>query len=352
MEPRYTIALLTAQRVQPHEESPTLLSGPSSSQALFETNVASDGVSARRGQLAAWTRLEDGPGFEVPLLPTPEAVGLFDKMRQGPAFAQGYEDTWSAFPVRELDETNDRRFFRHKEGIAVWKGRSFDQYDPHGANPAGFAKKAESLKKLQSKRTSNRSAFKSRFPSEYLADERTHPFHSARIAFRDISRGTDSRTVRACLVPPETFLTNSAPYLVFTAGGPREEAFVLGVLNSLPFDWQARRFVETHMNFYVLSMLCWPALDGTDMTGIAQRAARLSCVDNRFAHFADACDVSCGPLGADERVRLASEIDALVAHAYGMTALDLNVVFSDFTEAAVPPQYRELVRAAFDSTRA
>lgn len=346
MEPRYTLGLLTARRVPPDDDSPTRLTGPSPSRGSFESNVA-DGVRVPHRQLAAWTRLKDGPGFEVPLLPTSDTVGVFDKMRKGPAFAEGYAGIWSAFPVRELDETNDRRFFKYAEGIPVWKGRSFDQYDPHGADPAGFAKKAETLNKLQAKRTSNRSAFKGRFSREFLDDERTHPFHAARVTFRDVSRATDSRTVRACLLPPETFLTNSAPYLAFTAGDPREVAFVLGVMNSLPFDWQARRFVETHMNFYVLSMLCWPEPDRTDLAEIAARAARLSCIDDRFADFAAACGVLCGPLDADERVRLTSEIDAYVSHAYGLSEQELDVVFADFTEAAVPTPYRELVRTRF-----
>lgn len=119
-------------------------------------------------------------------------------------------------------------------------------------------------------------------------------------------------------------------------------------MNSLPFDWQARRFVEIHMNFYVLAMLCWPSPDQTNSAEITHRVARLSCVDERFTDFAAACGVSCGPLEANERIRLISEIDALVAHAYRLTEQDLDVVFSDFTEAAVPTPYRALVRTAFD----
>jgi ribosomal protein S14 len=33
----------------------------------------------------------------------------------------------------------------------------------------------------------------------------------ARVAFRDVSRATDARTVRACFVPPRVLLTNKAP---------------------------------------------------------------------------------------------------------------------------------------------
>lgn len=102
------------------------------------------------------------------------------------------------------------------------------------------------------------------------------------------------------------------------------------------------------MNFYLLNMLCLPSPEASAIEEIADRAARLSCVDERFANFAEACDVDWGPLDADERRRLTSEIDALVAHAYRLTEDDLDVVFSDFTETAVSAPYRALVRTAFD----
>lgn len=269
MEPRYTLVLLSAHRTPPSEASTIGVTGPSSSLVRFEEASAYVGIPVPYGHLQRWTSSDGGPGYEVPLLPSPEAVGVLDKIRRGPRFALGYPGVWTAFPVRELDETNDRRLFRHGDGIPVWKGRSFDQFHPHGAEPAGYAREKEVMEKLQSKRKSGRSAFKGRFPAGVLADPRTHPFYSARVAFRDVSRATDSRTVRACLVPPQTFLTNSAPYLAFPLGGALEQAFVLGVLNSLAFDWQARRFVETHMNFFILNILCDPPPGETDLQAIA-----------------------------------------------------------------------------------
>jgi hypothetical protein len=346
MEPRYTISLVSARGTDRSEASEVHLTGPSPSQETFERASSSDGIPVAYEQLATWTRRADGPGYEVPLLPSPESVPVFDKVRAGPGFGEGYKGVWSAFPVAELHETADKMLFRHEDGVPVWKGRSFDQFDPHGADPAGFAAEAEAMERLQSKRLRSR-VFRDRFSQEFLEDPDTHPFYSARVAFRDVTRATDSRTVRAALVPPRIFLTNSGPYLVATQGSAREVAFVLGVLNSTPFDWQARRFVEIHMNFYILDLLCFPPPEATDIDGIAQRAARLSCVDERFAGFAETAGIEHGPLDPEKRNGLRAEIDALVARAYGLTADDLDVVFSDFTEKAAPSDYRELVRDAF-----
>jgi hypothetical protein len=353
MEPRYTIALMAVRVSPPPKGAAVTVSGPSAGLEEFLSNAQGPGVRILLDDLARWTPTPLGdpsgePSWEVPLLPTHDHARVLARMRRGPRFDRWAQAHGGVFPVRELDETNHRRYFRHKRGLPVWKGRSFDQYDPHGRDPAGYADWDEVLAFLQQKRLSARSGFAARFPRVVLSDPATHPVHRSRVAFRDVSRATDSRTVRACLGPPRTPLTNKAPYLVFPGGDAREQAYVLGVLNSLPFDWQARRFVETTLNFFILNLLCLPPEDSVDMAGIARRAARLSCADSRFAEFAGAIGVPCGPLTREERDALRAEIDALVARAYGLTADDLEIVFSDFTLDAVSPEYRALVRRKFE----
>ena len=356
IHPQYTIALLTAQRTPPRRGATLRTSGPSASPEEFAVAREAEGVPIAIEELARWTpapteerTLE--PSWEVPLLPTEDAARVFAKVRSGPRFDHWAQSHGGVFPVRELDETNQRRYFRHRSGTPVWKGRSFDQYDPHGRDPAGYAGWDEALEFVQGKRVSQQSRFRGRFPPAVLRDPSTHPVHKARLAFRDVSRATDSRTVRACLAPPRVFLTNKAPYLVFPSGDANEMAYVLGLLNSLPFDWQARRIVEATLNFFILHSFCVTPPETTDFGGIASRAARLSCVDERFEEFAREAGVECGPLRLDEGDRLRAQIDALVAHAYGLDAGDLDVVFAGFTPDAVPPEYRELVRESFRRPR-
>ena len=124
--------------------------------------------------------------------------------------------------------------------------------------------------------------------------------------------------------------------------------FVLGILNSIPFDWQARRYVETHLTFFILNMMCFPGLGDTAWERIGRLAARLSCVDDRFSGFAAEAGVECGPLSAWEREGMRSEIDALVARAYGLTGDELRFVFTDFTESAVSLAYRERTLERFE----
>jgi hypothetical protein len=77
--------------------------------------------------------------------------------------------------------------------------------------------------------------------------------------------------------------------------------------------------------------------------------ARLSCPDERFSDVAEACGVEVGPLGNDERLALRARVDALVAHAYGLTPSDIEVVLADFTTDAVPLTHRAAMRSELDS---
>ena len=120
-------------------------------------------------------------------------------------------------------------------------------------------------------------------------------------------------------------------------------------MNSLAFDWIARRYVETNLNYFILNMLTFPPPENTPWQNIGESAARLSCVDDRFAEFADEAGVKCGPHSGAQRHDLRAEIDALVARAYGLTEDELRFIFTDFTENAVPPAYRQQVLEKFES---
>ena len=257
-------------------------------------------------------------------------------------FPLGAGARWSCCPVAELHETNDRRFWRDQiEGQPLWKGESFDQYDPGGAGERACPVTDALLRKVRKPRPGSGSLLASQIPLPVRRQAVLRELDRARVAFRDVARSTDSRTIRACVIPPGVFLTNKAPYLAFVNGEPAEQAACLGIMNSLPFDWQARRFIEINANFFLLEGLHLPDLGDDDFRAISRAAARLSAVDDRFADFAAATGVECGPLGPAVRIRLRAEIDARVAHAWGLSTNDLNVIFRDFTGDAVTPAYRE-----------
>jgi hypothetical protein len=61
-------------------------------------------------------------------------------------------------------------------------------------------------------------------------------------------------------------------------------------------------------------------------------AGRLACPDDRFASWARAVGVKCGQIGDDEKNDMMHELDAVVAHLYGLSESQLGHVFETFHE--------------------
>jgi hypothetical protein len=336
--PQYTLVLVAAERARPAPGHALRVAGVAATPEEWERQAASPGFRLPTDAL--------GPGLTVPLLRSQAEADLLAKLRRGTPFPCGPGGRWRCFPVAELHETGDRRLWEGTtDGLPLWKGESFGRYDPHGAGARSCPTGEAVLRKLRKPRPGERSRLAGELDLAARRRAVLGELGRARVAFRDVSRASDGRTVRACFVPPGVLLTNKAPYLAFAAGGDHARAACLGIMNSLPFDWQARRFVEINLSFFILEGLVVPDLAGEDLAVVARAAARLSCVDGRFAELAGAVGVQAGPLGQDERERLLVEVDARVARGWSLTAGDLEVLLADFTLDAVPAAYRRRLRA-------
>ena len=340
-EPRYTVALVVAERTAPADDHVVEVAGTATSLEEWKGQSESDGLLIVAHAF--------GPGWITPLLRSQEEADLLAKLRTGSLFPLGSSERWRCFATQELNETSARYLWRDAtEGRPLWKGESFDQYDPHGAEARVCPVTDEVLKKVTKSRAGSGSMLAEQIPLAERRQAVVAELERARVAFRDVTNRTNSRTVLACLIPPEVFLTNTAPYLAFVDGDEQVQAACLGIMNSLPFDWQARRFFEIHANFFLLEGLVVPNLDDDEFNEIARAAARLSAVDDRFADFARAVSGDSGPLDEAERDRLRVEIDARVARSWDLNVDDLDVMFSDFTTNAVPEGYRSALVARFE----
>ena len=347
---QFQIALLTTVSRTPDKGETFVQSGPASGLSEFLQSSTGPGVSMITDYLRE--------PFMLPRISSVRHSDVFMKMVPGLPFTNigidfsGKIDSTSSAAshqslVSELHETQQRKLFRHSDGLEVWKGRSFRAYDPHGRDPAGYAKHDEVMQWLSNRRRGSKKQ-RSLFTADELDDNATLPVMSSRIAYHDVTNPVDYDTVIACLIPPKVPLTNSAPYVCSRWSAP-QVAGVLGILNSTAFDWQARRFVSLHLNHFIMEMLRFPRADQTPWHRIGKLAARLSCVDDRFADFAEEAGVECGPQSDGERADQRAEIDALVAHAYGLSKDETAFLFDDYPAGAYTDGFKELVMAKYDS---
>ncbi len=338
-EPRYSIALVTTERAVPARQHRVEVAGDAKSASQWKRQASSHGIHL--------TMSAFGANWETPLLRSQPEADLLGRLRLGGKFPYGVGGRWRCFPGIDLHESQDKGFWRdnsESEGVPLWKGESFEQYSPMGSHVRWCQETPELDAKVPRSGPRTRPGQRSLLATEVDVAVRrqavSREFDRARLAFRDQTNRTNSRTILACMIPPGVLLNNKAPFLVFLEGGPRHQAACLGIMNSLPFDWQARRFIEMNVNYFLLEGLYLPELGDRDFAKIAGAAARLSAVDDRFADFASATGVEYGPLSPTEQTRLRVEIDARVARAWNLTRADLDVIFRDFTESAVTPAYR------------
>ena len=328
------------------------LKGPYPSLGAFKAGMAEAPEIFASTDLIGWNSTAS-----LPLLPSQESVGVFRQLRKAPWFDDTNQPHWRARADRELDATTDKGLFdidSEKCPAGFWpvfKGASFDIWtldtgkgngwaDPQIVKDRLFRKRLKSAK-------SRRNSVHSEFSKDYSQDPETLACNRARIAFRDITRATDTRTVRCALIPPKVFCTNKAPYLLFPKGDEQDEAFVLGVLNSIPLDWYARRFIEKNLNFFILNAFPIPRPSRGDplWQRVVALSGRLACPDERFKEWATKVGIECGPLDEGLKKDMIHELDAVVAHLYGLSVGQLTHIFKTFHEGCdYQPRLKEVMR--------
>ncbi|MGE0502052.1 MAG: hypothetical protein AB7I79_15300 [Rhizobiaceae bacterium] len=338
-EHRYTIGFIALERG--NAKGRTIgLRGPFANLVDFMQGHDRDPARFSATDIFAWNDTAS-----LPLLPTAQSLEIFAQLRKSPRLDLNDGKSWRARPDAELHATAQKPLmtFEKEQPNGYWpvfKGESFDLWEPDRGNDSyyAWAEPKAAMDWLFSKRLragrSARDTVHGEFPLAHLQQRATLAPNVPRIAVRDISRATDTRTLRAALVPAEVFLANTAPQVMFPRGDERDQAYLLGVLSSRPLDWYARRFVETHVNYFVFNPLPVPRppRDSALWQRTVALAGRLAAPDNRFAEWADKVGVDVGPIGPDHKQGIIDELDAVVAHLYGLNSDQLRHIFETFHE--------------------
>jgi hypothetical protein len=148
-----------------------------------------------------------------------------------------------------------------------------------------------------------------------------------------VTSPTNTRTTIACLLPPSVAITEAAPTLVRRRGNEKTDAFLLGVMSSIPFDWATRRWTELHLKFYILNAMPVPSYESRDeiCSRVVDISGRLAAVDERYSSWAARVGVAVGSVTAPaEKDDLIAELDALVSLLYGLTENQVEHLFATF----------------------
>ncbi|MER5338847.1 N-6 DNA methylase [Streptomyces mirabilis] len=282
---------------------------------------------------------------------------------------------------RELNIHDDRRSFSvDGAGIQLREGKHIHQYvhdfapptyhliDPDGEEAlVGRAMKRAKIKKRSSPMPRRRGE-RALLLDEPRLGALEIPADQYRPCYREVASSTNERTLIAAILPPGTAVAHSVHYFYRSAwdhlgNGYRTVldapamAYVVALMNSLVVDFLVRRRAGAHVTKSIMATV--PVADvpldygpGADVVGLS---ARLTCRTPEFDELAEVLGVECAPLTKQLESELRAELDARVAHLYGLSAAQLELVLADFRRSAdsegspVRPdeEYKQLVREHF-----
>ncbi|WP_240938419.1 BREX-1 system adenine-specific DNA-methyltransferase PglX, partial [Haloarcula rubripromontorii] len=334
-----------------------------------------------------------------PFLTNQTETDILHKIFQHPSLGEDITDTWKAIPCRELDRAraSDRFVESEEEGdYPVYGGRNIYQfvYDnslevdvqppelfsvDEERNPEASAKyrvrernfNGGRLKKAIYEKFGGAGTSKSQkaFVNDLLHDTRGEELHKDdvlldcteyRIGYREIARSTDERTMIATVLPKgvichhkvhtlhpyeisptEDSLTDNPLHSAYKRIFTDKELFaVVGLLNSIPFDFLMRTKIDTSIVQYKFKESQIPRLTDGDnwFHYIAERAARLNCYGEEFSEMRERLGGIDPVVEQEARNELQAEIDAAACQAYQLKNKDVQFILNDFHRVHSPRQ--------------
>jgi hypothetical protein len=246
---------------------------------------------------------------------------------------------WGLKFAYEFHMANDSHLFnQNQRGLPLYEGKMIHQFDAYFAAPQYWIEEKKALEKLAG-------SAKAEWHKGY------------RFAFREVSGMVNERTCIGCVLPPNTFAGHTL--WVGTATDNRILLYYLSVINSFAIDWLVRSKGGTHVTLFIMKSLPISRLTPGNpyFDALVPRAARLTCTRPEFAGLwkevmGKKWSASSGATDPAERQRLRDEIDALVAHLYGLTREDFEHILGTFPlvfpEGAAGRAKQESLLAVFD----
>jgi predicted type IV restriction endonuclease len=295
---------------------------------------------------------------------------IAEKIYNGwPLLGDTLDNNWNCRLHREFDFANDRRLLNQKaEGIPFYEGKMIHQYNAFYAPPEFWISDKHIVQ---------------------LSHELQEQIGSYRVTHRRIARTTDERTLISAIVPPNSACENNATVvLIQNDDNEASKLYVCAMFNSFVLDYLIRYKVATTLNMFYMQSLPIPRLTAGNpyFDAIVPLAARLTCTRAEYAELWRAVmgtewetphppanlphppapspsngegetpgegERNAPVIDPVERQRLRDQIDALVAHLYGLTREEFDHILGTFPlvfpDSEAGRARRAAVLAAYDA---
>jgi hypothetical protein len=250
-------------------------------------------------------------------------ITIAQKISEFPLLGERIDTTWNLKLNREFDMTNDSYLFKKdftQEYLVLYEGKMIHQFTHEFAKPRYWVDKKEARKALIKRNESD---------TGQVLD-----YQQYRLAFRDVARSTDMRTMIAAIIPPMNFAGNTA-IVSLNFVNKSELLFAVSTLNSFVCDFVIRQKVSAHCNMFYIYQTPVPRLTKADrpFQKIVERAAKLICTTPEFDDLAAEVGLGSHTNGiTDEvqRAQLRAELDGIIAHLYHLTETEFAHILQTF----------------------
>lgn len=223
------------------------------------------------------------------------------------------DDAWNPQFVSGLHKTNHREYFNvHGNGLPVYEGKNLGFYGKVLASPSIWI-------------------------DEKMGSSLQSDYSDARFGFRRIANSTNIRTLIVSYVPPMSFTMYTLTTIRQGEVTKPQEMFLYGCMASFVLDYLIRFQVAASVAIFNVNTLPMPRLTSGNpyFDEIVPRAARLTCTRPEFAALweavtGEAWDADQAATAPEARQALRAEIDALVAHLYGLSRADFDHILGTF----------------------
>ncbi|HOD27575.1 MAG TPA: hypothetical protein PKH03_00055 [Syntrophales bacterium] len=198
------------------------------------------------------------------------------------------EDAWNVELSQEFNMSSDSHLFNVEgRGCPLYEGKLIWSYD-HQFSPVSYW-----IEESIVRRDELRSRW--RVLKKKKREPKVYDYQLYRGAFRNIAASTNERTFLATIIPKRAVCPHTNLVIRRMAPdndgnpieniGPSETAFLVAVLNSFISDFIIRFKITTHLDMHFVNTMPIPRLreTATLFLPIVARCARLVCVDESYA---------------------------------------------------------------------
>ncbi len=243
-------------------------------------------------------------------------VSIAEKMLQFPLLGEKIDGVWNLALTREFDMTNDSHLFytENAEGrLPLYEGKMIHQFEHKFAEPRYWVDENEGRRAVLGKKVED--------VGQKL------DYQGYRLGFRRIASSTNERTMIATILPKMNFASESFNLSLGNDLTNTELLILVSVLNSFVLDYFLRQKVSANINMFYAYQLPIPRINNKD---IVTRATKLICTTPEFDDLAKEVGIKTGVTNPEERAEIRAELDAMVAHLYGLTFEEFRHILGTF----------------------